>query len=122
MASSPPIAPTFPAATLTRTAPIGATRRWVVLGLLCLAFIAAYFDRVNLSVVIGSKDFVKSFALTPTDIGLLSSAFFWSYAPLQFVAGWTVDRFGAKRSLAVGFLVWSIFSACSGLATGFYSL
>jgi MFS transporter, ACS family, D-galactonate transporter len=122
MASSPPIAPAFPAAPLTRTVPIGAARRWVVLGLLCLAFIAAYFDRVNLSVVIGSKDFVKSFALTPTDIGLLSSAFFWSYAPLQFVAGWTVDRFGAKRSLAVGFLVWSIFSACSGLATGFYSL
>jgi ACS family D-galactonate transporter-like MFS transporter len=77
---------------------------------------------VNLSVVTASKPFVQQFGLTPGDIGLLGSAFFWSYAPLQFVAGWIVDRFGVKRSLMVGFVIWSVFSACSGLAVGFYSL
>ena len=69
------------------------------LGLLCLAFIAAYFDRVNLSVVMASTEFMRILRLTETERGLLHSAFFWSYCVLQFVAGWIVDRVGAKRSL-----------------------
>ncbi len=115
-------APAVMSAGMAGIAPITERRRWTILGLLCLAFIAAYFDRVNLSVVVADKGFVANFGLTPTEIGLLGSAFFWTYAPLQFVAGWTVDRFGAKRSLAIGFLVWSIFSAFSGLSVGLVSL
>ena len=56
-------------------------RRWAILGLLCLAFIAAYFDRVNLTVALSPKDFTSYFKLSDTDRGLLHSAFFWSYLP-----------------------------------------
>jgi ACS family D-galactonate transporter-like MFS transporter len=122
MASSPPIAPTFEAAAAPKARSIVTTRRWVVLGLLCLAFIAAYFDRVNLSVVAASKSFTGEFGIGPKQIGWLGSAFFWAYAPMQFVAGWLVDRFGVKRSLAVGFVIWSVFAAFSGLAGTFGAL
>lgn len=97
-------------------------RPWLVLFLLCLAFIAAYFDRVNLSVVMASKDFIREFRLSDTERGVLNAAFFMTYAPMQFVAGWAVDKFGSKRSLAIGFVIWSVFSAMSGLAQGFMAL
>ncbi|MGI9167892.1 MAG: MFS transporter [Pyrinomonadaceae bacterium] len=41
---------------------------------------------------------------------------------MQMPAGWLVDRFGVKRSYALGFVVWSIASACTGLAGGFVTL
>jgi MFS transporter, ACS family, D-galactonate transporter len=96
-----------------------ALRRWGVLGLLCLAFIAAYFDRVNLSVAVLEPDFKKFFDLSATERGLLHSAFFWSYCVLQIPAGWAVDRFGAKKSLAAAFVLWSVVSAATGLAQNF---
>jgi ACS family D-galactonate transporter-like MFS transporter len=90
-----------------------------VLGLLCIAFVAAYFDRGNLSVAVLEPDFKKFFQLSQTDRGLLHSAFFWSYCVLQIPAGWAVDRFGAKKSLAAAFVLWSVVSAATGLAQNF---
>lgn len=114
----------MPAHPLRAPAPLGLTptRRWAIVGLLCLAFIAAYFDRVNLSVALTVDEFKRFFRLTETDRGLLNSAFFWSYAALQIPAGWFVDRFGAKRSLALGFTLWSLTSAATGLAGSFAML
>jgi MFS family permease len=91
-------------------------RRWGVVGLLCVAFIVAFIDRVNLSVALADKGFTSFFGLTDQDRGLLSSAIFWTYAALQIPAGFFVDRVGAKRSMALGFLAWSLISAGAGLA------
>jgi ACS family D-galactonate transporter-like MFS transporter len=66
--------------------------RWSVLGLLTVAIIIAYVDRINLSTAL--PEMRKSFPLTPEASGILLSAFFWSYAALQPPAGWIIDRFG----------------------------
>ncbi len=95
------------------------SRRWAVVGLLCLAFIIAFVDRVNLSVALADKAFTTLFRLTDSDRGLLSSAIFWTYAALQIPTGFLVDRFGAKWSLGVGFAMWSVVSAATGLANSF---
>ena len=97
-------------------------RRWSILGLLCLAFIAAYIDRQNLAAAVIDPAFKGYFNLSPTDRGLLHSAFFWSYLVLQVPSGWLVDRFGAKKVLAAGFVLWSLTSAATGLATSFTAL
>jgi ACS family D-galactonate transporter-like MFS transporter len=97
-------------------------RRWTIVGLLCVAFIVAYVDRVTLSVSLAVPAFKSLFALGDRDRGLLSSAFFWTYAALQLPAGWLVDRFGAKKSLVVGFALWSVTAAATGLAQGFWML
>ncbi len=89
------------------------------MGLLCLAFIVAYIDRVNLSVALADKGFLAYFGLKDKDVGLLSSAIFWTYAALQIPAGYFVDRFGAKWSLAAGFVAWSLVSAAAGTADSF---
>jgi MFS family permease len=89
--------------------------RWLVLGLLCAAMIIAYFDRVNLSVVLALKEFKALYHLTDHDRGVLNSAFFLSYAFLQIPAGWFVDRYGAKYPLAACFLLWSLVSAVTAV-------
>lgn len=92
-------------------------RRWTVIGLLCLGMMVAYFDRVNLSMALALPEFKEHFRLTDTDRGALNSAFFWSYAALQIPAGWFVDRYGVKFPYAIGFLIWSLLSALTPLAT-----
>jgi MFS family permease len=65
------------------------------------------------------KDALK---LSNAQIGLLTSAFFWVYAPGQLLAAWLVDRLNAYRALTLGLLVWSAATVLSGLANGFVVL
>jgi MFS transporter, ACS family, D-galactonate transporter len=99
-----------------------AVRRWSILGLLCLAFIAAYIDRQNLAAAVINPGFRDFFKLSQLERGWLHSAFFWTYLVLQVPSGWLVDRFGAKRTLAAGFVLWSLASAATGFSTGFAAL
>ena len=52
-------------------------------------------------------------------MGLLFSAFFWSYSVFQLVAGWLVDRYDVKHVFSAGFLVWCLATASVGWITGF---
>jgi len=52
-------------------------------------------------------------------MGLLFSAFFWSYALSQIVAGWFVDRFDVKWLYAGGFVLWSVATILMGFSSGF---
>lgn len=97
-------------------------RRWTVVCLLCAGMMIAYFDRVNLSVALAAKDFQAVFNLSPTDVGALNSAFFWTYAALQIPAGWFVDRYGVKWPLLAGFAIWSGLSAVTAFATTLWQL
>jgi MFS family permease len=95
---------------------------WGIVGLLAIASVIAYIDRVNLSVALVDPQFQAYFGLTNTDRGIANSAFFWSYAALQIPAGWVVDRFGSKYPLAIGFAVWSLLTAATAFTTGFETL
>jgi len=98
------------------------SRRWWIVGLLSLGAIISYAHRSNLSVALAVPDFNRLFHLTDADRGTLNSAFFWSYAFLQIPAGWLVDRYGVKFPYAIGFLFWSLLSACTALANSFTQL
>ena len=41
---------------------------------------------------------------------------------MQIPAGWLVDRFGVKRAYALGFIIWTVASACTGLAGSLVTL
>jgi MFS transporter, ACS family, D-galactonate transporter len=98
------------------------SRRWMIMIWLCVGYMVAYFDRVNLSVAVVDKDFQQVFDLTSVRSGDLLSAFFWTYAILQLPAGWIVDRFGVKWPWVIGFTFWSLLSAATAVATGYYEL
>ena len=60
--------------------------------------------------------------LSATAFGLVASAFFWVYGPVQFVVGWLVDRFSVHRLMAAGVLLWAVATFLMGFAGGFLSL
>lgn len=102
--------------------PSGAALRWGIIGLLSLGAIIAYVDRMNLSVVLALAEVKQAFGLTDIGRGTLNSAFFWSYAVLQIPAGWLVDRYGVKWPYAVGFLMWSVVSALTGMVDALWQI
>ena len=77
-----------------------------ILVLLVTAVGINYVDRGALSVA--APLISRELALSPAHLGLLFSAFFWSYSLLQPVAGYLIDRYDAKRLLGGGYFLWSI--------------
>ena len=57
--------------------------------------------------------------MSAAQLGILLSAFFWSYTAMQFVSGWLVDRFNVNLVIAAGYLLWSLATATTGIVRGF---
>jgi MFS family permease len=91
-----------------------------VLALLGLAIVINYIDRGNLS--IAAPVIKNELQLSATQLGVLFSAFFYTYTVLQFVVGGIVDRLGASRVLSAGLLIWSVATIAMGFAGGFAAL
>lgn len=91
----------------------------VLIVLLTASIFINYIDRSNLSVAASLLQ--KDLGYDTLQIGMLSSAFFWTYSLLQLVgiAGWISDRYPVGKVIAVSFLVWSLFTAASGIAWSF---
>ena len=96
----------------------GAVTPWFVL--LAISLLINYVDRGNLS--LAAPLLKNELHLTAWQLGILFSAFFWTYTALQFVMGWVVDRFEVNLVIAVGYLVWSLATATTGLVRGFTML
>jgi MFS transporter, ACS family, D-galactonate transporter len=88
--------------------------------LLGLAIVINYVDRGNLS--IAAPVIKNELQLSATQLGILFSAFFYTYTALQFVIGGVVDRLGANRVLSVGLLIWSLATIAMGFAGGFAAM
>ena len=98
-------------------------RSWYVerpLLLVTLAVFINYIDRGNLATA--APLIQDQLGLSATQLGVLGSAFYYSYVPLMPVAGWFAEHFGPKRVLAAGILLWSLATAGTGLAGGFVAL
>lgn len=93
---------------------------WVVLGLMVLSVAINYIDRGSLS--IAAPLLVPEMNIPPAQLGMLLSAFFWTYSLLQIASGWLVDRYEVKWVMAAGFLAWSLATAATGWANTFTAL
>jgi len=94
----------------------------VLLVLLVVSIFINYIDRSNLSVA--APLIQKEMHFTDGQMGLLFSAFFWTYSSLQLVgiAGWLSDRFSVGWVFAGSFLVWSFATLATGVLSGFVAL
>ena len=68
--------------------------------LLVLSVLINYIDRGNLS--IAAPLLKDELGLSASQLGILFSAFFWTYTVMLFVCGWFIDRFDVNRVLAFG--------------------
>jgi MFS family permease len=88
--------------------------------LLVSGMIFCYAQRGALPVAAHSV--MKNFRLSESQMGILLSAFFWSYSFMQMPAGWMVDRFGVRRAYAIGYSFWSGASALTGVTSSLAAL
>ncbi len=89
----------------------------VVIGLLALMVLINYVDRGTLSTAGPMiRDELK---LSNGQLGILLSAFYWTYVPAHALVGWLTEKFNAYLVLAVGLGIWASATALTGLAHGF---
>lgn len=79
-----------------------------------------YVDRGNLATA--GPLIRDQFGLSNAQLGVLLSAFFWTYTPGQLPAGWLAERLDARRVLATGLAIWGVATALTGIASGFLML
>src|SRR5438270_12800678 len=91
-----------------------------VLTLLVIFVFINFIDRGNLS--IAAPMLKDELGLSGSQLGVLLSAFFYTYALLQPVSGWLVDRVNVNWVMAGGFFLWSLATALTGIAHVFAAL
>jgi MFS family permease len=94
--------------------------RHLTLFSLCLMAFILYIDRVSISVA--GPFMRKEMGLSPTQLGVIFSAFAYSYAFMQIPGGWLADNFGPRFSLALLSTLWSVATVMTGVATGVSAL
>jgi MFS family permease len=102
-----------------RAAAVPSSAARVVL-LVTVSVFINYIDRGNLSTAAPLMQ--DDLHLSASQLGLLFSAFYFSYVPFMPATGWLADRFGAKIVLGAGVAIWSIATLSTGFVTGFIGL
>lgn len=95
-------------------------RLLIAVGLLALSAFINYVDRGNLS--IAAPMLKDELHISAAQLGLLLSAFFWTYAAAQLFYGWLVDHANVNWVLACAFFAWSVATAATGLVHAFAML
>lgn len=81
--------------------------RWLIFSILALAYVLVYFHRLCPAVL--AVDLMRDLKAGGGLTGLLSAAYFYSYAIMQLPAGLLADSWGARKTITLFFAV-----ACLG--------
>ena len=81
--------------------------RWFpILTLVAVGTMINYLDRTVLG--IAAPFLARDLALNGAEMGLVFSAFSWSYALLQIPGGVFLDRFGTRITYSLSLTLWSV--------------
>jgi len=88
--------------------------RLLILALITLATILNYLDRAVMGVA--APAMTRELHISPVTMGLLFSAFSWTYAIAQVPGGMMLDRLGTRITYGLSLAVWSMFTFLHGFA------
>lgn len=94
--------------------------RYYMIFLVFMNVVINYLDRSNLSVAATALG--KELNLSTVELGLIFSAFGWSYAALQIPGGMLADRIAPRLLYALCMVTWSLATVAQGIARGFAGL
>jgi ACS family D-galactonate transporter-like MFS transporter len=94
--------------------------RFTVLALLSVGTLINYMDRTVLG--IAAPVMTAELQINAAVMGLVFSAFSWTYALAQIPGGIFLDRFGSKLTYFLALIFWSLFTGLQGAAVGLKSL
>lgn len=102
------------------TEPRATNARLLILALLTVGTMINYLDRTVISVA--APLMTKELGLNAAVMGLVFSAFSWTYAAAQIPGGIFLDRMGARLTYFFSVTIWSLFTLLQGFTTGLTSL
>ena len=82
--------------------------RFKVVFLSFLAVFICYIDRVNISVAIIPMQ--EQFGWSEIQVGIILGSFYFGYMITMILGGYLADKYGGKKVLGYGLLIWSIFT------------
>ena len=94
--------------------------RYHILLLVCMMTAVNYIGRTNVAVAAPYME--QELGLTPAMMGLVFSAFAWTYAAGQIPSGWILDRYGARMVYGLSMFLWSVLIGLMGWAGGLFTL
>ena len=94
--------------------------KWTVLAFLCGIFVVYTVDRALIGLL--AIPIQKDLGLSDLQLGVLSSAIFWTYAAVVPFAGLAGDRFNRAKLIGLAAVSWSTMAVLAGFAGGFASL
>lgn len=95
-------------------------KRHNMLALIFGSVVINYLDRTNISVA--APAISADLELSSVQLGLIFSAFAWTYAALQIPGGIVVDKIGARLLYSVMLFFWSIATLVQGFVNSFVVL
>ena len=94
--------------------------RWWIIGLIFLATLINYVDRLTISVL--APVITRNLGLTNTEFGGVLTWFLFAYTISQGLSGKLYDRLGTKIGFVCSITVWSIAAMAHAFARGLVSL
>ncbi len=88
--------------------------------MLFVCVVINYLDRANISIV--APRLTEDLHLSPVKLGMILSAFGWTYALSQVPASRLVDRVNPRRLFAIALALWSLATFFMGFVGTFVSL
>ncbi|HGF0769720.1 TPA: MFS transporter [Kluyvera georgiana] len=95
-------------------------RRIGILALLAVGTMINYLDRTVLG--IAAPQLTQELGISAAVMGIVFSAFAWTYALAQIPGGMFLDRFGNKVTYFLALSFWSLFTLFHGFAVGLKTL
>lgn len=91
-----------------------------MLALVFICVVINYMDRSNISIV--APLLSKELNLNSMQMGLIFSAFGWTYMAFQIPGGWLVDKIKPRVLYPIMLGIWSVITALQALIQGFTGL
>lgn len=93
-------------------------RRWIIWGVLALAYVIVFFHRVAAGVV--RQELINSFNITDVEFGNFGAMYFYPYMLMQIPSGILADTLGARKTVTMGTVLAGIGSIIFGFAPNIF--
>jgi sugar phosphate permease len=94
--------------------------RWIIIGLVFLATLINYLDRLTMSVL--APIITRDLHLTNLQFAWIGTWFLLAYTISQAVSGRVLDRLGTKRGFTLSVTIWSVAAMATAMARTLSSL
>lgn len=96
-------------------------QRLILAGILLVTIFVAYFDRVNVSILMADPTFLAAMGIKgqPVKIGLLMTTFLATYGLANIVLSPLGDYFGPRKAMCISIALWGLSMIVGGLAGSF---